>query len=141
MSTLNRGWAALATVTVAALTSLSLATAFAQDTATVVDQGHVDLLAPVVTDGVLDVRYKDGNTTPPTWHDPEQVVTHVKPESRIQVPDLPEYAFLKPCGQRPLARPRGAGPQRRLGGLEHRVPHRGPGGSELRALDPRLLLR
>lgn len=98
MSTSNRGWATLAAVTVAALTSLSLTTAFAQDAAPVVDQGHVDLLAPVVTEGVLDVRYKDGNTTPPTWHDPEQVVTHVKPESRIQVPDLPEYAFLGPAG-------------------------------------------
>ncbi|QQQ73453.1 choice-of-anchor M domain-containing protein [Saccharothrix sp. 6-C] len=98
MTTPTRARAAVAALAVAALAALSLTPALAQESAAVVDVGHVDLLAPVVVDGALDIRYKDGNTTPPTVRDPERVVTHVKPQSRIQVPDIPEYAFLGPVG-------------------------------------------
>jgi surface-anchored protein len=104
VTTPTRVRAAVAAFAVAALAALSfvplsLAPALAVETTTVVDVGHVDLLAPVVgPDGALDIRYKDGNTTPPTVRDPEQVVTHVKSESYIEVPDNPEYAFLGPVG-------------------------------------------
>jgi surface-anchored protein len=100
----TRARAAVAAFAVAALAALSLvplslAPALAVETPTVIDTGHVDLLAPVIgPDGALDIRYKDGNTTPATFRDPEQVVTHVKPESHIEVPDNPDYAFLGPVG-------------------------------------------
>ncbi len=102
MTTPTRTRAAFAAFAVTALAALALTPAFtpafAQEAVTVVDQGHVDLLAPAVVDGALDIRYKDGGTEPPTVRDPERVVTHIKPESRIQVPDIPEYAFLGPVG-------------------------------------------
>ncbi|GGP66069.1 TIGR03773 family transporter-associated surface protein [Saccharothrix coeruleofusca] len=102
MTTSTRRRTALGALAAAALAALSstpvVTAALAQDATPVVDRGHVDLLAPAVVDGALKIRYKDGSTEPPTIHDPEHVVTHVKPESVIQVPDIPEYAFLGPVG-------------------------------------------
>jgi putative ABC transporter-associated repeat protein len=72
----------------------TLPTAAAQDTV-VVDNGHVDAVAPRIIDGRLQVQYKDGSRPDaPVWREPGTVVTHVKPESRMQVPEGPDYAFL-----------------------------------------------
>ncbi|WP_415830193.1 choice-of-anchor M domain-containing protein, partial [Kibdelosporangium persicum] len=74
--------------------AVTLPTVAAQDTA-VVDHGHVDAVAPRIVDGRLQLQYKDGSQPEsPVWREPGTVVTHVKPESRIQVPDDPNYAFL-----------------------------------------------
>jgi surface-anchored protein len=73
-----------------------IAPATAQDDPpVVVDDGHVDAVAVSVVDAALQVRYKDGSVPDaPVYREPDTVVTHVKPESRIQVPDDPAYAFL-----------------------------------------------
>lgn len=83
----------LAAALVVPLVSM-LPTAAAQD-AVIVDNGHVDAVAPRVLDGQLQVQYKDGSRPDaPVWREPGTVVTHVRPESRMQVPDDPNYAFL-----------------------------------------------
>lgn len=71
----------------------ALPTAAAQDSV-VVDTGHVDAVAPRIVDGQLRVQYKDGSQGEAVWREPATVVTHVKPESRLAVPDDPAYAFL-----------------------------------------------
>jgi surface-anchored protein len=83
----------LATALVVPLVA-TLPTAAAQDTV-IVDIGHVDAVAPAIVDGRLQVRYKDGSRPDtPVLREPGTVVTHVKPESRMQIPDDPNYAFL-----------------------------------------------
>lgn len=72
---------------------VTLPTAVAQETV-VVDNGHVDAVAVRVVDEQLRVRYKDGSQGEPVWREPGTVVTHIKPEAWMQVPDDPAYAFL-----------------------------------------------
>jgi surface-anchored protein len=83
-----------AALLVVVLAVATVPTAVAQATV-VVDHGHVDAVAVRVLDGQLRVQYKDGSQPDgPVWREPGTVVTHVKPESRAQVPDDPAYAFL-----------------------------------------------
>jgi surface-anchored protein len=84
----------LLTVALVVPFAATLPTAAAQDTV-IVDNGHVDAVAPRIIDGRLQVQYKDGSRPDaPVWREPDTVVTHVKPESRMQVPEGPDYAFL-----------------------------------------------
>lgn len=71
-----------------------LPTASAQDRV-IVDIGHVDAVAPRIIDGQLQVQYNDGSQPgQAVFREPGTVITHVKPESLIQIPDDPNYAFL-----------------------------------------------
>ncbi|RAS67354.1 surface-anchored protein [Lentzea atacamensis] len=98
MSSYRSGLALAAVTVLAGLAVASFAPAVAENSTTVVDHGHVDLMSGVLVDGQLSMRFKDGSVEPPVLRDPETVVTHLKPEARLQIPDLPEYAFLGPAG-------------------------------------------
>jgi hypothetical protein len=90
-----RGAAALGVVAVVVPLAVIAPATAQDDTSVVVDNGHVDAVAARLVDGALQVQYKDGSTPDaPVYREPGTVVTHVKPESRIQVPDDPAYAFL-----------------------------------------------
>jgi putative ABC transporter-associated repeat protein len=62
----------------------------------VLDNGHVDLIAPHLVDGELGTRVKDGTAGPDraVWRDPADVVLHLVPAARNTVPTDPAYAFL-----------------------------------------------
>jgi surface-anchored protein len=83
----------LLAVTLLVLFVAAPTTAVAQG-AVVVDAGHVDAVAPRIVDGQFQVQYKDGSAGPDqvVWREPGTVVTHIKPESRAQVPE--GYDFI-----------------------------------------------
>jgi surface-anchored protein len=67
----------------------------------VLDDGHVDLIAPRLEDGVLRTRVKDGTAGPDkaVWRDPADLVVHLVPQARNTIPADPAYAFLGDAGQ------------------------------------------
>jgi putative ABC transporter-associated repeat protein len=62
----------------------------------VLNDGHVDLIAPRLHEGALRTEIKDGTTGPDTavWRDPADVVLHLVPAARNTVPNDPAYGFL-----------------------------------------------
>ncbi|SDT32311.1 choice-of-anchor M domain-containing protein [Jiangella sp. DSM 45060] len=70
-----------------------------EDPRTVLTDEHVDLLAPVLDDGDLDLRAKVGTAADHTFHDPADLVVQLKdPEAAVTVPAGAEYAFLGTAG-------------------------------------------
>ncbi|WP_369142861.1 choice-of-anchor M domain-containing protein [Streptomyces sp. R44] len=66
---------------------------------TVLDEGHVDIAARVVDDG-LQIQVKDGTVPGRTvWREPSSLVLRVKPEARRTVPANPDFAFLGKAGE------------------------------------------
>lgn len=64
-------------------------------TAHVIDNGHLDLAARPV-DGALQFQIKEGAAHDHTWHEPDEVVLHVKPGARRKITE--GYEFLGPVG-------------------------------------------
>ncbi|MFF9193955.1 choice-of-anchor M domain-containing protein [Streptomyces sp. NPDC014779] len=58
----------------------------------VIDDGHIDLAARPVSPGKLAFRIKDGTLQNPRWHDPEDVVIHVRPAAKRRIGEA--QAFL-----------------------------------------------
>lgn len=63
------------------------------DRRVVVSQGHVDPI-DVAYEDALEINYHDGTVDPDVERDPATVVSVVKPEAKIAVPDDPAFAFL-----------------------------------------------
>ncbi|MGC7102730.1 choice-of-anchor M domain-containing protein [Amycolatopsis lurida] len=71
------------------------------DDCVVLDDGHVDAIAPRVLDGQLTTQVKDGTAGPDqvVWRDPGEVVLHAVPAAKNTIPsNNPGYAFLGPAG-------------------------------------------
>jgi surface-anchored protein len=85
----------LAPIVVVALAWLAPATAFAADPVAL-SVGHTDAVAPAYEADALVMKVKDDTTGgPPVFRDPADVVFHVKaPESEVEVPANPSFAFL-----------------------------------------------
>jgi surface-anchored protein len=65
----------------------------------VLDEGHVDAVAPRLLDGKLQIQVKDGVTVGQAggqvhWREPGDVTFHVKPASKTALPDDSALAFL-----------------------------------------------
>jgi surface-anchored protein len=65
----------------------------------VLDEGHVDAVAPRLLDGRLQLQVKDGATVGQSggrvhWREPGDVTFHVKPDAKAALPDDAELAFL-----------------------------------------------
>jgi surface-anchored protein len=65
----------------------------------VLDDGHVDAVAPRLLDGKLQLQVKDGVTVGQSggrvhWREPGDVTFHVKPEAKAALPDDTKLAFL-----------------------------------------------
>lgn len=118
--------AALAVSLLASLVVLPPSAA-AQDTV-IIDDGHVDAVAPRIVDGALQVHLKDGTQSgAPVFREPGTVVTHVTPQARTEVPDDPNYAFLGEPGDDVWIIPQQAGRRRGVGRVEHRIAELGAG--------------
>ncbi|WP_246885159.1 choice-of-anchor M domain-containing protein [Streptomyces sp. GESEQ-4] len=61
----------------------------------VIDNGHIDLAARPV-DGSLQFQIKEGSANDHEWHEPDEVVLHVKPGARRKITE--GYEFLGPVG-------------------------------------------
>ncbi|MBB5788807.1 choice-of-anchor M domain-containing protein [Jiangella mangrovi] len=59
---------------------------------------HVDLLAPVLESGRLDLRAKVGTAADHTFHDPADVLVQVVPAAESTVPGGDAYGFLGTAG-------------------------------------------
>jgi surface-anchored protein len=66
----------------------------------VLDDGHVDAIAPRILDGRLTTQVKDGTAGPDqvVWREPDAVVLHLVPASRNTIPNNAAYAFLGQAG-------------------------------------------
>ncbi|PSK67974.1 hypothetical protein B0E53_00049 [Micromonospora sp. MH33] len=60
--------------------------------------GHVDAVDVHYENGRLVLKVHDDTVQPSVSRDPGNVVFHVLPQAAVEVPDLPEYAFLGPAG-------------------------------------------
>lgn len=65
----------------------------------VLDEGHVDAVAPRLLDGKLQIQVKDGVTVGQAggqvhWREPGDVTFHVKPAAKTALPDDTALAFL-----------------------------------------------
>jgi surface-anchored protein len=65
----------------------------------VLDEGHVDAVAPRLLDGKLQIQVKDGATVGQVggqvhWREPGDVTFHVKPVAKAALPDDSGLAFL-----------------------------------------------
>lgn len=70
----------------------------------VLDEGHVDAVAPRLLDGKLQIQVKDGVTVGQAggqvhWREPGGVTFHVKPATRTALPDDTRLAFLGRPGE------------------------------------------
>jgi surface-anchored protein len=83
-----------AATVVVALALLAPAKAFAGESVAL-SVGHTDAVAPTYESGALMMQVKDDTAGLPVFRDPGDVVFHVKaPESEIDVPANPSFAFL-----------------------------------------------
>ncbi|WP_422771323.1 choice-of-anchor M domain-containing protein [Plantactinospora sp. WMMC1484] len=64
----------------------------------VLSTGHTDAVDVHYEDGDLVLKVHDDTVSPSVTRDPEDVIFQALPEAAVQVPDLPEYAFLGPAG-------------------------------------------
>ncbi|MFJ6070905.1 choice-of-anchor M domain-containing protein [Streptomyces sp. NPDC093065] len=53
----------------------------------VIDQGHVDAVAPRMVDGTFRTLFRDSRTSDVVWHEPESVIMHLTSQGREVVPD------------------------------------------------------
>ncbi|MGW3974331.1 choice-of-anchor M domain-containing protein [Streptomyces ardesiacus] len=53
----------------------------------VIDQGHVDAVAPRMVDGTFRTLFRDSRTSDIVWREPESVIMHLTSEGREVVPD------------------------------------------------------
>lgn len=65
----------------------------------VLDEGHVDAVAPRLLDGELQIQVKDGTTVGQAggqvhWREPGDVTFHVKPVAKAALPEDTKLAFL-----------------------------------------------
>jgi surface-anchored protein len=60
----------------------------------VLSVGHTDAVDVRYADGRLSLRVKDDTVEPTRSHDPADVIFQVLPGAQLEIPDLPEYAFL-----------------------------------------------
>lgn len=60
--------------------------------ARVIDEGHIDLAARPVEPGKLAFQIKEGTPQDPRWHEPDDVVIHVKPAAKRRITEA--YDFL-----------------------------------------------
>ncbi|MFE7712324.1 choice-of-anchor M domain-containing protein [Streptomyces sp. NPDC057486] len=58
----------------------------------IIDDGHIDLAARPVEAGKLAFQIKDGTLQNPRWHEPDDVVIHVKPAAKRRLSEA--YDFL-----------------------------------------------
>lgn len=70
----------------------------------VLDEGHVDAVAPRLLDGKLQIQVKDGVTVGRVggrvhWREPGDVTFHVKPAAKTALPDDSALAFLGRPGE------------------------------------------
>jgi putative ABC transporter-associated repeat protein len=83
--------------TLVAAAALALTTGTASAQRLVLSTGHIDAVAPVIDNGGLRLRVKDGTAGgPAVMRDPDAVLLHTKPDAHMSVPDgLPaSFAFL-----------------------------------------------
>ncbi|MBB4908710.1 choice-of-anchor M domain-containing protein [Actinophytocola algeriensis] len=71
----------------------------------VLDEGHVDAVAPRLLDGKLQIQVKDGTTVGQAagkvhWREPGDVVFHVKPSATAALPDDAGLSFLGKPGDK-----------------------------------------
>ncbi|MEN3614883.1 choice-of-anchor M domain-containing protein [Plantactinospora sp. ZYX-F-223] len=64
----------------------------------VLSAGHTDAVDVHYEDGRLVLKVHDDTVDPSVTRDPQDVTFQVRPEAAVEVPDLPEYAFLGPAG-------------------------------------------
>ncbi|MFG3689306.1 choice-of-anchor M domain-containing protein [Micromonospora sp. NPDC047740] len=64
----------------------------------VLSAGHVDAVDVHYADGRLVLKVHDDTVQPSVSRDPGDVAFQVLPQAAVEVPDLPEYAFLGPAG-------------------------------------------
>ncbi|MFA3875811.1 choice-of-anchor M domain-containing protein [Streptomyces sp. MMCC 100] len=53
----------------------------------VIDQGHVDAVAPRMVDGTFRTLFRDSRTSDIVWREPESVIMHLTSEGREVVPE------------------------------------------------------
>lgn len=85
---------AAAVVAAAAACLLAVAAPAQADPFVMLSQGHVDPIDVGFEDGQLKISYHDETVEPSVERDPATVISVAKPESRLQVPDDPAFAFL-----------------------------------------------
>ncbi|MFJ8580973.1 choice-of-anchor M domain-containing protein [Micromonospora sp. NPDC093277] len=64
----------------------------------VLSSGHTDAVDVHYEDGRLALKVHDDTVRPSVTRDPQDVTFQVLPQAAVEVPDLPEYAFLGPAG-------------------------------------------
>ncbi|MEU2610150.1 choice-of-anchor M domain-containing protein [Micromonospora sp. NPDC007271] len=64
----------------------------------VLSTGHVDAVDVRYAEGRLVLKVHDDTVQPSVSRDPGNVVFQVLPQAAVEVPELPEYAFLGPAG-------------------------------------------
>ncbi|MFU8849511.1 choice-of-anchor M domain-containing protein [Micromonospora sp. SL1-18] len=64
----------------------------------VLSVGHVDAADVQYADGQLALKVNDDTAKPAVSRNPRDVVFQVLPQAAVEVPDMPEYAFLGPAG-------------------------------------------
>lgn len=61
----------------------------------VLDDGHIDAIAPRVLDGELRLQVKDSrDSSDIQWREPGEIVMHAVPESEVAVPEGDQWEFL-----------------------------------------------
>lgn len=82
---------------VAVVVAVTYTPAQAQESV-VLSAGHTDAVDVRYEDGRLVLKVHDDTVQPSVTRDPQDVVFQVLPQAAVEVPDLPEYAFLGPAG-------------------------------------------
>lgn len=89
--------AALVAPALALAEAVAATTAPETDAAHVVVSGHVDV-GPRIMDGRWTVQIRDDSAGDEVWRSPSLTVLQVRDDTREQIPDAPEYAFLGAAG-------------------------------------------
>ncbi|OKI71633.1 choice-of-anchor M domain-containing protein [Micromonospora sp. CB01531] len=82
---------------VSSLVTTAAGPASAQESV-VLSAGHVDAVDVHYKDGQLGLKVHDDTVQPSVTRDPRDVTFQALPQAAVEVPDLPEYAFLGPAG-------------------------------------------
>jgi hypothetical protein len=71
------------------------------DTLAEASAGHIDV-GPKMVDGTWRMMARDDTATPPTWRYPSDFVIRVTDRALLEVPDDPQFDFLKSAQGRPV---------------------------------------
>ncbi len=71
------------------------------DTLAEASAGHIDI-GPKMVDGTWRMMARDDTATPPTWRYPSDFVIRVTDRALLEVPDDPQFDFLKSAQGRPV---------------------------------------